>query len=185
MFRKNQEFLRLFFTRGRIFMQKDQQTAAFVQEQKQKLSQYKRLLREIKEERARLAQLSARLLRGAAAGLPDLFGYTSEDLDALRRHIDENLERCLSLAAGLQQYINGIADSETRRLFILRYVYGYSWQKVAFAMDWYDESVPRKKHDRYLAAHGERSIPAVAGATADSLADIDVALRREALETGQ
>ncbi|MBQ8350474.1 MAG: hypothetical protein IJY20_00315 [Clostridia bacterium] len=166
-------------------MKKDRKMSSSLEEQRQRLSQYKRLLREIKDDRARLAQLSARLLRGAAAGLPELFGFTSEDLEEYQRHIDENLGRCIALAAGLQQYINDIADSETRRLFIYRYVYGYSWQKVAFAMGWYDESVPRKKHNRYLEAHPQFAIPPAHPALEDRLPDIDAALRREALEIGR
>lgn len=157
-------------------MQEEKINAAHVREQKKRLSQYKRLLKEIKADRLRLAQLSARLVRAAEAGLPDLFGLTPAELENYRARIDENVERCVSLAAGLQQYINAIEDSEVRRLFILRYIYCYSWQRVAFAMGWYDESVPRKKHDRYLAAHPEPvGLPGEV-----ALPELDEALRREA-----
>lgn len=165
-------------------MEKDRKKVPSLAEQRQRLSQYKRLLREIKEDRERLTRLSARLLRCAPAGLPEHAGYTSEELEGYRKYIDENLDRCVMLVAALQQYINGIADSETRRLFIFRYVYGYSWQKVAFAMGWYDESLPRKKHNRYLLAHPEMLIPSSPAALEDKLSDMDEALRREVVEIG-
>ena len=145
--------------------------------QKQQLSQYRRLLREIRAERARLSQLCSHPEKGAA-GLPALSGCAAGELETYRRHIDENLSRCLSLAVSLQQYINDIRDSETRRLFILHYIYGYSWQKVAFAMDGFDESMPRKKHDRYLQAHPHFAIPPDPRA-GERIDDIDAVFRRE------
>ena len=171
-------------------MEQETKKASDVRERAKKLSQYKRLVREIRDDRLRLAQLSGQLLRagrGASrvAGLPDLFGFTNEDLDGYRRYIHENVERCLALVAGLQQYINGIADSEIRRLFIWRYVYGYSWQKVAYAMGWYDESLPRKKHNRYLEAHIDEPFFAEAASCPEKIARMDDALRHEALAKGR
>ncbi len=118
-------------------------------ERKRSLSQYRRLLAEIREDRLRLAQLAGRLLRENPAGLPERVG----ELDALkgyRERVEENLSRCTALVEELQSFINEIEDSELRRLFTLRYINGYTWQKVAFLMGGYDESAPRKKHDRYL-----------------------------------
>ncbi len=158
-------------------MEEKKKSKEALAKQKQQLSQYRRLLREIRAERARLSQLCSHPEKGAA-GLPALSGCAAGELETYRRHIDENLSRCLSLAVSLQQYINDIRDSETRRLFILHYIYGYSWQKVAFAMDGFDESMPRKKHDRYLQAHPHFAIPPDPRA-GERIDDIDAVFRRE------
>lgn len=128
--------------------------AARWRERKKSLSQYRRLLAEIRADRLRLAQLAGRLLRQNPAGLPE----HTDDLQALggyRLRVEENLSRCTALVEELQSFINGIGDSELRRLFTLRYINGYTWQKVAFEMGGYDESAPRKKHDRYLRLRAE------------------------------
>ncbi len=65
------------------------------------------------------------------------------------------MARCVALVEELQDFINSIEDSDTRRVFTMRYINGFSWQKIAFQLGGYDESWPRKKHDRYLASHSE------------------------------
>ena len=119
-------------------------------EMKRRLSQYKDLLREIERDRLRLAQLAGRLLRVNPAGLPQGARLSAEALADYRARIEENLVRCVELTRDIQEFINGIEESELRRLFTLRYINGHSWQKIAFTVGGYDESVPRKKHDRYL-----------------------------------
>ena len=119
-------------------------------ETKRRLSQYRDLLREIERDRMRLAQLAGRLARLNPAGLPEGVRFTAESLADYRNRVEENVVRCVELTRDIQEFINGIGDSELRRLFTLRYINGHSWQKIAFAVGSYDESVPRKKHDRYL-----------------------------------
>lgn len=165
--------------------EKTEKKTASVREQTRALSQYKRLLREIKTDRQRLRQLTDRLARGVATGLPEFCVFTAEEVEGYRRQIDENQTRCLLLAATLQQYINAIADSETRSLFIWRYIYGYSWQRVAFAMGEYDESKPRKRHNRYLEAHPIMVVKTADSQLAARLRGTDEALRREVIEIGQ
>ncbi len=119
---------------------------------KQLLGQYRRLLKEIAYDRLRLGQLTGRLLRQNPAGLPDGAGTLSvAELGAYRARVEENMARCCALVERLQAFINQIPDSETRRIFTLHYINGYTWQRVAYAIGGYDESHPRKKHDRYLA----------------------------------
>ena len=154
-----------------------------VADQVTEFSQYKRLFCEVQHDRRRLAELQARTsLCTAPAGLPDLFGADGQALEDYRARIDENLMRCMQMIADLQCYINAIADSEIRCLFVWRYLYGYSWQRVATAMGVGDESVPRKKHNRYLAAHPYRLFMAGRAVSADRFREIDEALRREAPE---
>lgn len=123
----------------------------------QRLRQYRQLLQEIRSDRMRLQQLSRRLLAQDPMGRPRKEmrkrGDVSGQSAVYHARIEENLRRCCALAAEIQAYINRIADSEVRYIFKLRYIDGYSWQKVAFALGGYDESGPRKKHNRYLAEH--------------------------------
>ena len=117
---------------------------------KRRLSQYRDLLREIERDRLRLAQLAGRLSGINPAGLPQGARLPMEALADYRDRIEENLVRCVELSRDIQDFINSIEESELRRLFTLRYINGYSWQRIAFSVGSYDESVPRKKHDRYL-----------------------------------
>lgn len=60
----------------------------------------------------------------------------------------EILEKRLEIEA----FINGISKSRIRRIFRMRYFEGLTFQQIAFRLGkgCYDESVPRKLHDRYL-----------------------------------
>ncbi len=146
---------------------------------KQRLSQYRQLLREIRDDRARLSALAGRSCEGKDSNRPDLFFGEAGDLSAYEGKIAHNVERCINLATAMQAYINQIEDSETRMVFVFRYVFGHSWQKVAYAMGWYDESRPRKKHDRYLATHP--CVPAQLHEAADELTEGDLSLRRQTI----
>ena len=113
------------------------------------LSQYRGLLREIQAGRLELSRLSAKLLR--------LDPLTQEANKDRAREIRERSERlsadiecCRRLLEELEAYIAGIEDYELRRIFTLRYIHAYSWRKVAFAIGKYEESYPRKRHDRYI-----------------------------------
>ena len=117
-------------------------------EKKKRLAQYQMLLREIQDDRLRLTQLAVRLMRMKPSTLP--FGEINAHFSAYEKRITENIARCERLAAEIQEFINGIEDSMLRRVFTLRYINGQTWQKIAFAVGAHDESVPRKRHDRYL-----------------------------------
>lgn len=121
-------------------------------ERRRQLSQYRCLLREISEDKLRLAQLARRLLRQSPAGIPTKENGALQT-EGYRARIQHNLDRCLSLVEELQAYINDIDDSEIRRIFTLRYINAYSWQRIAFAIGGSDESYARKKHDRYIEKH--------------------------------
>lgn len=165
-------------------MPKKRETKNSLAAQKRRLSQYKRLLRSIKTDRTRLDGLVALMRRSKETGLAALWGMNDEMVEDYRRYIENNVAQSLTLAAELQQYIRTIKDREIRHLFILHYIYGYSWQKVAFMMGWFDESVPRKRHDRYLTEHPAFAMPAAPGAE-ECLDDIDGALRREVCGNGR
>lgn len=125
-------------------------SVACVAARRKQLSQYRCLLREIREEKLYLAQLTNRLLRHAPT-LPDGLPLLPEETAARRERLEANLEKCHSLLAEIESYINAIEDSQLRRIFTLRYVHAYSWRRVAYLTGGHEESYARKKHDRYLA----------------------------------
>lgn len=136
-------------------IKKTGQTKTQVSEKKRKLGQYRRLMREIRHDRLRLARLGGRLTRLQTRLLPvqsEALAIGEAALAAYRAGIEANMSRCYELMAEIEAYINRIEDSGIRHIFKLYYIDGFSWQKVAFEIGGYDESWPRKKHDRYLAA---------------------------------
>lgn len=67
--------------------------------------------------------------------------------DILEYYVDEASKE----AKALLEYIMGIEDSTIREIFMLRYYDGIgSWQKIAFEMGEYDESLVRRRHNAYL-----------------------------------
>lgn len=73
----------------------------------------------------------------------------AEIKDIIKR-IEINKEKCIYEYNRLNCYISSVDDSEMRQILTLRYVNGLSWQQVAFSIGYQDESVPRKRHDRFL-----------------------------------
>ncbi len=114
-----------------------------------RLAEYRTLSREIRHDRERLAHLSDMLQR-EREGTPERVLPLREALEFYRRRLVENLHHCMAEMEEVQAFINRMPESELRRIFTLRYLEGYTWQKVARALGGYDESAPRKKHDRYL-----------------------------------
>ena len=64
--------------------------------------------------------------------------------------IEQGIKRCFSERVRLERYIQGVPDSEMRMILTLRYINGLSFQQIAFSIGYQDESVPRKRHDRFL-----------------------------------
>lgn len=65
----------------------------------------------------------------------------------------------------VDQFIDGIEDSLTRRIFEERYINGEdkcpSWQSIAFHIGEYDESYPRRIHNKYLKLAENAEFPVV------------------------
>lgn len=71
----------------------------------------------------------------------------------VKRLKDKLLKRkaeLINLVCEINEYINGVKDSEIRQIIILRYINGLTWDAIAIHLGYADESVPRKKMDRYL-----------------------------------
>lgn len=126
---------------------------------REELSQLRDLNREIRRDQLRLAELeaAAKSVTGKITGIPgsakssDRVGDYAAEIADLRGIIASNIQRCWYELNRLHRYIASIEDSQMRQIMTLRYVYGYTWQRVAFEIGETDEQYPRRKHNRYLA----------------------------------
>lgn len=78
-----------------------------------------------------------------------------EDIKILKLEIEKKLEMCFQEYRRLNNFIDSIDDSEMRLIVSLRYINNLTWQQVAFHIGYSDESVPRKRFDRFLKNRGE------------------------------
>ena len=127
---------------------------------KHELSQLYYLNREIERDKRRLEELRT-AASGAAqkiTGMPhvqavtDKVGNYSAEIADLKSIIELNIQKCFYELNRLNRFIQRVDDSQMRQILTLRYINGLSWQKVAFGIGEYDESLVRKKHDRFLKA---------------------------------
>ena len=122
------------------------------------LSQLRYLKREIELERERLARLRERagFVRASLSATPrartvgDRLGEFATEIAYLEKLIEQNMQRAICELLKLQRFINEIPDSDTRQIFLLRYVKGKSWAAIAFSLELAGESTARNRHDVYL-----------------------------------
>ena len=126
---------------------------------KKELSQLYWINREIKKEKERLAELEAAATNTAAkiSGLPHVNGIS--DKTAIAAQIADCkaiIEAKINLSVveynKLNRYIASIDDSYIRQILRLRYIFGYSWTKVAMCLG--GKNTPdgvRKAHNRFLS----------------------------------
>ena len=125
---------------------------------KEKLSQLFYLNREIEQLKTRLVELECAATSCTAqitgmphaSGISDKVGKYGVEIADLKDLLEFNLKKCFSELNKLNQYIQGIDDSEIRMILSLRYINGLSWQQVAFSIGEYDEQYPRRKHNSFL-----------------------------------
>lgn len=58
--------------------------------------------------------------------------------------------KCEDMKLEIEEFINNISDSRTRRIFQQKYIDNLEWLPIAMRMGKVHESYPRKIHDRYL-----------------------------------
>lgn len=115
---------------------------------KDKLSQLYYLNREIEGIIDRIERLTLRENQ-----LSRCIGSDDEiknEIDYLKNMLTIQQKRCFEEQKRLENFISGIDDSQMRLILSLRYINGLSWQQVAFSIGEYDESYPRKKHNKFL-----------------------------------
>ncbi len=125
------------------------------------LSQYRWLVREIEMTERRIAELEE---SAAGPSSPDLSGdphgtgYVNNKIErqavaivTLWEKLNRQKAKCIEEKLRLETYIETIPDSQTRQIFVLRFVDGLSWRQVAFKVGGgnTDDSV-RKVCFRYL-----------------------------------
>lgn len=129
------------------------------------LRQYNSLIKEIKElnqEIKHLESLEPKHAKDKVTGSNTEFPYNIrhytiegivEDERLIRKKeiLKERKIKCEDIKIQIEEFINDIPDSLTRRVFRYRYVEELSWQQIARRIGRYDESYPRKViHDKYL-----------------------------------
>ena len=105
------------------------------------LSQLYFLRREIQADERRLKKLEQEVYVAGAMRYSGMPGKATKsgsaietaaiELVQLRDAIAEKRLQCIREEKRLQQYINGIGDSETRVIFTLRFREGLSWEQIA------------------------------------------------------
>lgn len=122
------------------------------------LKQYKDLCREIKELDNYIKKLENRNVSDIVTGSNNEFPYQIMNFkleglvhtDKLREVLVERKVKCEQLKIKIEEFISNIPDSRTRQVFQYRYIDGLTWQQVSRRIGGYEESYPRKIHDRYL-----------------------------------
>jgi hypothetical protein len=72
------------------------------------------------------------------------------DIAAIREKLKIRKADCIKQYRRLLDFISNVDDSQMRQILTLKYVYGKSFQQIAFAIGKSDEQIPRKKHDKFL-----------------------------------
>lgn len=72
-------------------------------------------------------------------------------INDLKQTLQLRLCNLLELQNEIEKFISGLPTSRLRRIFELRYINQFSWQKIAYVVGGYatKDSV-RKEHDRFL-----------------------------------
>lgn len=80
-------------------------------------------------------------------------GYNIQDIDKankLKKVLIKRKCKCEDLKLEIEEFINTIPDSRTRRIFQYKYIDDLEWLPIAMRFGKVHESYPRKIHDRYL-----------------------------------
>lgn len=81
-------------------------------------------------------------------------GYNENDINRLikrKKILRIRKNKCEELKLKIEEFINNIPDSKTRRVFKYRYIDNLNWQSIAMKLGKIHESYPRKEiHDKYL-----------------------------------
>lgn len=138
---------------------------------KEKLEQYRNLCKEIKELKQEINSIRRdTTTKDSVTGSSPHYPYTAhqiviEGVDQEHRPIIEALQKQLQQANNqrieIEEYIADIADSQIRRAIRLKYIHGYSWQRIATELGYQDEGTMRKKLDKYLGFSENSEFPDV------------------------
>lgn len=128
---------------------------------KKELLQYRYLLIEIKELENKIKNYEGKIVTDKVQSSQREFPYTQYELKIqgvedslyikkLREKLFYRIEKCKKLKVDIENFINNIEGSRTRLVFQLRYVEGWSWQRISLKLGSTHESYSRKIHDRFF-----------------------------------
>ncbi len=128
---------------------------------KEQLGQYKCLCLEIKELENRLNNLKRQEVTDKVIASASDFPYNQYELkikgyeddkyiEKIRARLIRRIRRCKKLRLEIEEFIEGIDDSRTRLVFQLRYIEGWSWQRISLKLGSTHESYSRKIHERFF-----------------------------------
>jgi hypothetical protein len=135
---------------------------------KQELSQCYYLNKEIKQLERELRELDGKEYKPTnysgmphGSGISDDVSRLATQRAELHKLISLKLEECMIARARIERYINDVEDSEMRMILRLRHINGLSFQQIAFSIGWHDESVPRKKYNKFLNLSEKSELAAI------------------------
>lgn len=138
---------------------------------KELLKQYNDLKVEIRELEIRIKKIESKesiLEKDSVVGSSKVFPYVKRKFTIegynhlqedkrydrtvkLKELLYKRKSKCEDMKLLIEEFINNIPDSKTRRVFQYRYIDNLSWCSIARKINKSDESYPRKIiHDRYL-----------------------------------
>lgn len=129
---------------------------------KKELSQLYYLKKEIKEQQKRLEELETLATSCTAkitgmphgTGINDKIGKYAAQIADLKTLLNKNIEKCFDELNKINEFINSINDSLIRQIITYRFIYGFSWNKVAHTIGGGNNAeCLRKKMYRYLKYH--------------------------------
>lgn len=141
-----------------------------IQLDKETLSQYKDLKREIKLLEGKIKELEQRevqcsndVVKGSSKHFPytehpiKLYGCDEEYENRIIRSIESKKMKLVKLKVECEEkeneiydFIHEISDSKVRQIFMLKYIDNLSWLQIARKVGYREESSPRKIHDNLL-----------------------------------
>lgn len=95
-------------------------------------------------------------VKGSSPGHPwGLHNIVIEGADTVKqdrvyKKMGRKLNELQDRICEMENWMDGVEDSEMRSILRLRYRNGLSWQQVAFGIGKFDESYPRKKHNEFF-----------------------------------
>lgn len=112
---------------------------------RQKLSQYRSLLKELKF-------LKSKQEIDHVVGSNDEFPYEERkfSIKGVPSRYHRKLKQCERLRKEIEDYIDSIPDSQIRLILELRYLEGKSWKDIDYAFGNYTGTYSIKIHDNYL-----------------------------------
>lgn len=72
-------------------------------------------------------------------------------VNKLKARLAEHLDRLLAAQNEMLEFIQSVEDSELRQILVLRFICGQPWREVAQEMNYANESVPRRRCNRFLS----------------------------------